>query len=246
MSGSPKQPLGRRLWRSRTVQHALGSLLAGYLKLVGRTTRFIVDPPDALDRAEQRGVFICAMWHGQHLMVPLALRPSMRFATLISHHADGEINAIAASRFGIALVRGSGGETAEQVARRGGVRALREMIAMLRNGVSMCFTADVPKTARVAGKGIVTLARHSGRPIVPIAVVTRRRIAFPSWDRASIGTPFNRGAIVLGDAIVVAADADEAAIEEARMAVQRGLDAAHARAYALAGGVDPGARSITK
>jgi lysophospholipid acyltransferase (LPLAT)-like uncharacterized protein len=103
------------------------------------------------------------------------------------------------------------------------------------------MTADVPKVARLAGLGIVTLGRISGRPIVPIAVVTSRRIDFKSWDRASLGLPFGRGAIVIGAPIHVAADADEAAQETARLAVQDGLDAAHARAYALVGSVDPGA-----
>jgi hypothetical protein len=102
------------------------------------------------------------------------------------------------------------------------------------------MTADVPKVARIAGLGIVTLGRISGRPIVPVAVVTSRRIDFNSWDRASIGLPFGRGAIVIGDSIHVAPDADAQAMERARLAVQDGLDSVHARAYALVGDVDPG------
>ena len=39
----------------------------------------------------------------------------------------------------------------------------------------------------------------------------------------------------------VAANADAQAMEQARLAVQDGLDAAHERAYALIGDVDPGA-----
>jgi len=75
----------------------------------------------------------------------------------------------------------------------------------------------------------------------PIAVVTSRRIDFKSWDRASIGLPFGRGAIVVGEAIKVDRDADEATCEGARLALQAGLDAVHARAYALVGAQDPGA-----
>ncbi len=105
----------------------------------------------------------------------------------------------------------------------------------------MVLTADIPKRARVAGIGIVTLARASGRPIHPVAVVTSRRIDFKSWDRASIGLPFGRGAIVVGEPILVARDADEATCEAARQALEAGLDAAHERAYALIGDRDPGA-----
>jgi hypothetical protein len=47
--------------------------------------------------------------------------------------------------------------------------------------------------------------------------------------------------MVLGDPVEVPRDADEAALEAARRAVERGLDAVHARAYALVGARDPGA-----
>jgi hypothetical protein len=86
------------------------------------------------------------------------------------------------------------------------------------------------------------LAQLSGRPIVPVAVVTSRRIDFDSWDRASLGLPFGRGAMVLGDPILVDRHADETAIEAARLAVQRSLDCVHARAYGLIGSADPGVR----
>ncbi len=71
--------------------------------------------------------------------------------------------------------------------------------------------------------------------------MTSRRIDFKSWDRASIGLPFGRGAIVVGEAIHVAREADEATCEAARLALEAGLDAVHARAYALVGAQDPGA-----
>ena len=116
------------------------------------------------------------------------------------------------------------------------------MVRTLAGGYTVVMTADVPKVSRRAGMGIVTLARLSGRPIYPLAVVTSRRFDFRSWDRASLGKPFGRGAMVLGDPIHVARAADDAALEAARLAVERGLDAVHDRAYALGGDRDPGAR----
>jgi lysophospholipid acyltransferase (LPLAT)-like uncharacterized protein len=115
------------------------------------------------------------------------------------------------------------------------------MLRALSSGVSVAITADVPKRARIAGEGIVTLARLSGRPIAPVAVVTSRRFDLKSWDRASLSKPFGRGAIVVGELIHVAPEADDAAMEEARKAVEAGLDAVHARAYAKVGATDPGA-----
>jgi lysophospholipid acyltransferase (LPLAT)-like uncharacterized protein len=89
----------------------------------------------------------------------------------------------------------------------------------------------------------VTLAQMSGRPIVPVAVVTSRRIDFNSWDRASIGLPFGRGAIVLGEPFHVSREADAAALEGYRVSVEQELDRIHERAYALVGSKDPGAKT---
>ena len=79
------------------------------------------------------------------------------------------------------------------------------MLRALGDGEMVVMTADVPKIARVCGAGIITLAQMSGRPIVPVAVVTSRRIDFNSWDRASLGLPFGRGAIVVGEPVHVSA-----------------------------------------
>jgi lysophospholipid acyltransferase (LPLAT)-like uncharacterized protein len=115
------------------------------------------------------------------------------------------------------------------------------MLRALEGGEMVVMTADVPKIARVCGEGIVTLARLSGRPIVPVAVVTSRRIDFKSWDRASVGLPFGRGAMVLGEPIFVAREAGDADLAAARRRVEDELDRVHARAYALIGATDPGA-----
>jgi lysophospholipid acyltransferase (LPLAT)-like uncharacterized protein len=115
------------------------------------------------------------------------------------------------------------------------------MLRYLSTGYSLVMTADVPKKARVCGAGIVTLARLSGRPVYPLAVASARRIDFKSWDRASLPLPFGRGAIVVGDPILVPEEADEDMREQKRLEIENALDAVHARAYALVGGEDPGA-----
>jgi hypothetical protein len=230
----------KRLGRSGFVQRLLGRLLGAYLKLVGRTNRFALDPPDLYERLDAEWPAILAMWHGQHFMVPLGKLPRHRYLTLISRHRDGEINAVAAAAFDIGAVRGSGGRP-DQMRRKGGAIAMREMLRALESGISMTITADVPKTARVAGEGIVMLAQRSGRPILPVTVVTSRRKDFSSWDRASMGLPFGRGVIALGEPIRVARDADAAALEAARLQLEEVLDRLHERAYASLGARDPGA-----
>ncbi len=231
----------KRISRSRAVQETLGFLLARYLDAVQHTNRFVWEPADGRERLQRQKPVIGAMWHGQHFMIAYARSPGDRVASLVSRSADGEFNAIALRHMDVRAIRGSGDRGRGKARQKGGAAALRGMVRALGGGESVLLTADVPKVARVCGPGIVTLARHSGRPIVPLAVVTSRRLSFKSWDRASLGLPFGRGAIVVGDAIHVGRDADAAALEAARRAVEAGLDRVHERAYALVGGVDPGA-----
>jgi lysophospholipid acyltransferase (LPLAT)-like uncharacterized protein len=231
----------KKLGQMKFVQEALGFLLAAYVRLIRATNKFRFDPPDFDGAIAGQTPVIVAMWHGQHFMISFAWPKSIeRMAALISRHGDGGVNAAALRRLGVLPVRGSGGR-ADRMHKKGGVPALREMVRLLGAGYSVAVTADVPKIARVAGLGIVTLARLSGRPIVPTAVATSRRFDFKTWDRASLGKPFGRGAIVIGDLIHVGADASEADLENARLAVEKGLDEVHARAYALIGAQDPGA-----
>ena len=75
-----------------------------------------------------------------------------------------------------------------------------------------------------------------------MAVVSARRIDVNSWDHASIALPFSRGAMALGQPIRVARDASPEAQEEARRAVEDGLNEVHACAYGLVGSRDPGAK----
>jgi lysophospholipid acyltransferase (LPLAT)-like uncharacterized protein len=98
----------KRIGRQRWFQASLGTLAAGYLQLVWKTSRFRVEPPDIYESVELDLPVIIAMWHGQHFMVPFIKRAGHRAKALISRHRDGEINAIAAERLGIATIRGSG------------------------------------------------------------------------------------------------------------------------------------------
>lgn len=223
------------------AEEALGFALAHYLKWVQRTNRFVVEPSDLETSFGVHHPLILAMWHGQHIMQPFCRASNMtHVCAMVSRHRDAGVQAVALRRLGIEPVRGSGAR-GDKVREKGGAKALIILRRQLDRGATVAMTADVPKVARVAGLGIVTLGRISGRPIVPVAVTTSRRIDFKSWDRASLGLPYGRGAIVVGEPIRVAADATAQAIEAARLAVQDGLDAVHARAYALVGGVDPGA-----
>jgi lysophospholipid acyltransferase (LPLAT)-like uncharacterized protein len=223
----------RRLAATPWVQKTIGVMAAEYLRLVWNTSRFQMEPPDIYESIEPELPVIIAMWHGQHFLMPFIRHRHHRAKVLISRHRDGEMNAAAAERLGVGTIRGSGDHGLEYN-RKGGISAFKEMLTALEAGYSVATTADVPKIARVCGPGIVKLASVSGRPIYPMAIATRRRIELKSWDRSAINLPFGRGGRVAGVPVRVPPDADEAALEAARRAVEVSLNAATARAYEIA------------
>lgn len=224
--------LWRQIGRQRWAKVAIGFAAAEYLRFVGKTTKFMLEPDNIYERGEKDMPIILAFWHGQHLLAPMARRGNHRVSMLVSKHRDGEINAVAAERLGIGTIRGSGNHGGGFV-HKGGVAAFQAMLDSLAEGNSIALSADVPKVARVAGLGIIKLAQVSGRPIYPSAIATSRRYVLDNWDRTTINLPFGRGAGVAAEPISVAADADDTGIETARRLLEERLNAATRRAYDL-------------
>jgi lysophospholipid acyltransferase (LPLAT)-like uncharacterized protein len=221
----------RRIAASPAAQRLIGFLAAEYLRLVWYTNRLVIDPADIYETVEPTQPVIIAMWHGQHFMVPFINRRHPA-KVLISRHRDGEINAYAAQRLGIGVLRGSG-DHGGRFDLKGGVGGFTAMIAALAEGYNMALTADIPKISRKAGLGIVKLAQLSRRPIYPVAVVTSRRKVLKNWDRTAINLPLGRMAIVSTEPVVVPSDADDATLEQCRMLVQKRLDWVHERGYEI-------------
>ncbi|MCG6114167.1 MAG: lysophospholipid acyltransferase family protein [Mesorhizobium sp.] len=228
---SIRGPLGR----SRFVRQSLASGIALAVRFIDLTNRRVEGSHDAEAAVARLAPAIGALWHGQHLMAPIAKPKRFPLAALFSRSADAELNALAAEKLGLTVIRGSGGRTGAHHIDKGGVKALIAMKKMLDSGTSVVMIADIPHgTPRDAGLGIVTLAKLSGRPIVPIAVATsRRKVLESTWDKTTINLPFGRCALLLGDPISVPADADTDALETYRQLVTSKLNETTAEAYRL-------------
>ena len=227
----------KRLLRAKPVLTAAGYILGAYLIFVRKTTRFTFEPADIYAQLEGHLPIIVASWHGQHFLVALMRRPGHDFAVLVSLSPDGEINAVAARAMGLKVVRGSTARARHRTIEKGGARGMRGMITALKEGRSVAQTADISLTeSRRCGLGVITMAKLSGRPIVPVASVTRWHIAIKSWDRTRVPLPFGRGGCVVAAPIYVPAEAGEAELESARKRVEDVLNAAQDRAEALAAG----------
>ena len=250
MSGTASPPAKRsafRMWRKQMMRRVLksraateigGSLALAYLRLV-HATNPLVEGSDDIDAViEGRAPLIAAYWHGQHIFAPLLRPAGLPMVALLSRNPDAELNAALLRKAGVGAVRGSGGRDDMQRVERGGAKALIQLKRALDDGTSVNMIADISKAnPREAGLGIVTLAKISGRPILPIAFATsRRKVIEKSWDKTTVSLPFGRGAVVLGDWVEVARDTDDKGLAEAALRLTRNLNAATRKAYDLVDG----------
>jgi 3-deoxy-D-manno-octulosonic-acid transferase len=220
-------------FRTRLLAKISAPIAAGLIRTVKATSRTIHEPPDLIERLRAQVPFIMAMWHGQFMMLADLNTREFNVSAMVARHGDAEIMAYVLEKFGISAIRGAGAGRRKK--NRGGVYALRAAHHALDQGTIVAMTADVPATKpRVAGDGIVTLAKLSGRPIIPVAAATSRYAVLNTWSKMTVNMPFSRLAVVAGDPIFVAADADDGALETARSDVETSLNAITARAYALA------------
>ena len=106
----------------------------------------------------------------------------------------------------------------------GGVQSSLEIISALESGVSACMTANVPHgPAREVGKGVIALAKFSGRPIYPVSHITSRNLFLNSWDHAAINLPFSKAVFMLGTPLWVDCEADQNSLEASRLTLQKEL-----------------------
>jgi hypothetical protein len=229
-----RQPLAQSVF----AKNAIAWFLARLLRFTRLTNRLVPGSADPAKAYAELTPVIIALWHGQHILAPAAYPRKGRLVVMVSRSADAELNALAVEKLGFKAVRGSGGRDNARHMDKGGARALIALKKALDGGNNVAMIADIPHgTPREAGLGIVTLAKISGRPVVPLAVATsRRKVLEKSWDKTTINLPFGRMALLLGETIAVPADAAEADMEAKRQELTDALNAVTSKAYAMVDG----------
>jgi len=203
------------LWRRWLP--SLGRTLAGaYLRTCAPE---LAAAPEAWKLMTSGKTVIYVTWHGQ-LLYPLCYFSGkyVNPAIVTSPSRDGELLAEVARGWGCRVFRGS--------QNKGGLPALKQMAAHLRQGHSGGMIADGSRgPARVAQKGIVFLAREAQVPLLPLAVAASLKVTFNSWDRFELPLPFSRLVLLVGDPLWVPAAARGPALEPLRLELEIRLNA---------------------
>src|SRR5262249_36230606 len=170
--------------------------------------------------------------------IPFYYPRGRRLVSMVSRSADAEMNALVLEKLGFEAVRGSGGRDHQRHLHKGGAQALIALKRALDAGDNVAMIADIPHgKPREAGLGIITLAKLSGRPVLPVALASsRRKVIEKSWDKTTINLPFGRASLAIGAPVSVPPDADDALMEAKRRELTASLNAATAEAYSKADG----------
>lgn len=229
--------LGKSLLASDVFQSIAATTLHALLSFVYRTNPHVQGSDDLEAAVDGKTPVIVALWHGQQLLAQFVRPGDQPVAAVVSRSADAEINARILKRGNVHVIRGSGGRERSQTANKGGIGALKGMKDALDQGTNVVTIADISKgTPRQAGEGIVTLARLSGRPIIPMAIATSRYyVVKKSWDKTTINLPFGRACLKLGEPIHVPRDTSDADLQILRQRVTDELNRVTEIAYRSVG-----------
>ncbi|NNC38596.1 MAG: lysophospholipid acyltransferase family protein [Hyphomonadaceae bacterium] len=214
--------LFKRFMNLKIIQIFLALLLAGYMGLVRRTTRWTTDNLDVVEPLQESGKgFVACTWHARFLMTTAGWTKMRQVPhVLISRSRDGNLVAYTSKILRLGVIRGS--RRSKLTAKsKGGANALREMLTTIENGDCIFMTPDGPRGPRMRmGEGPLRLAKLSGAPVIAYALSTSNKIMFNSWDRFMLPLPFGKGKIVFGGPVYVDAEATDKQLEAARLELE--------------------------
>jgi len=211
-------PWHKRLLKSPVTQSALAWILSLFIRFVFITSRksYHIDPA-AQPYMHGHDNALFAFWHGRMMMCPTIEPPGRRMHVLISQHRDGILISKTISHFGEATIAGSSS--------KGGSAAVKEILRKLKAGDNISITPDGPRgPAQQAQMGIVTVARLTGRCVLPVTFSASKHKRLRSWDRFMVAYPFGTIAFCVGAPLLVSRYADENAQEQARLAIEQAMN----------------------
>jgi len=187
-----------------------------FIRFYSWTFRFKVEnESNWKDYHHEGGVVLLCTWH-QHFFGAIRHFQNYRRyepGLMISKSKDGHIIAAVAKKSGWLPVRGSSS--------RGGLEAMRELIAALKRTRLAGHIVDGPQgPAGEVKAGIIRISHATDAVIVPFYIVVKKAWYFNSWDRFMLPKPFSRVTLRFDEMIKFAATTDEEEFERQRLQLQ--------------------------
>lgn len=199
----------------------LAPLLSSFYSLYSRTYRVhIINDQFFRTIPPNRSPYIFAHWHSDDLSM-LGPHRNKGHYILVSQSRDGDLLAHAMLHLGYHVIRGS--------STRGGARGLLQLIHAVRQGHDTVVTVDGPTgPPRIVKPGIITLARKTATPILPLGSFAPHRLVFTkSWSKTFLPAPFSQVRIQYGSPIPPPPSDSDVDMEMCRLQVEESLLAIH-------------------
>lgn len=202
----------------------LGAVCIAMLgKGLGRSFRVQVNDQSGLISVPDPKPLIFALWHNRLALSMVVwtryvkpYRNGSGLVALISASRDGAFLSEVLRRFDVQAVRGSSS--------RRGPQALRELTTWINKSFNVAITPDGPRGPRYCvQEGVISLARITGAPIIPVGINLQWKKLLKSWDGFQIPCPFSRCALTFGPPVYVPEDSDSPQREEKRLLLENVL-----------------------
>lgn len=197
----------------------LGFITAWFLRFLYYTSRkTFIHPENLTGFWDENQSVIVVSWHNRNILGSFGYlahkRKDRNFYPMASASKDGSIAAAGMKWLGVECIRGSSS--------RGGTQALRAMIRKARSGGDLGITPDGPRgPVYKIQEGVITTAKLTGLPIVPMTYQAKRKKILSSWDKMIVPFPFNHLRFVYGKPITVPKKATEEELEQYRLQLER-------------------------
>ena len=212
--------LRKRIANSEGFNNTVAALCERYIRFAYRTSTWEREGYEELDALVSQGEpVIVVLWHQRLLMTPyffpLDLGP---ICSITSAARAGSMVGRIQERFGF--------KTIAMSSHKRHVALSREVLGMIRDGVSIGIAADGPRgPERILSTVPLVWARASGKRVFVITYAARKAREAGTWDRMLLPGPWNSGVFMCREwCHTVPRKADEAQIEALRLDMETALN----------------------
>lgn len=237
---SPDAPIpslsGWQQWRQRLIawfQFTVTGVLIDSFLLFENTIDLRVYGLERLQEVKRSGHNpLMVIWHGQGLLSMTTFR-NEHLCLYASHTREDNYpqHLLLLRHWTLRLIERMGYSVLDASQFKSESRGVMKFVELLRGGTGSVIAADGPAGPIYKAKaGPAFLAKKSGVMLVPLGAAISSGFHLDQWDRFEIPFPFCRAAVVIGEPIMVPANAKGDVLEAVRAALETEMNARAAEA----------------
>jgi lysophospholipid acyltransferase (LPLAT)-like uncharacterized protein len=213
--------LRRRIEKSNWLNHGVEALVAGWVRLAYRTSKWDRVGFEIMEEALQNGESaIIVVWHQRLMMAPYLFDPSIGpICAITTSSKAGMLAGQVVKRFGLGTIA--------MPPHKNQISLTREVLRLMRQGVSIGMAPDGPLgPARITSGVPLAWARAAKLRVFLVSFSARRVHALSTWDRMWLPSLWTQGVFHCREwSEQISRFSDEVETERLQLSLQAALDA---------------------